>query len=208
MKHYRTLLSLAFCALLLLLPCRAYAAGYTELTAEIPFAFQNDSSVPHTCSAAIEPVDGAPAPEQSEAQAESGGEGRFVLRFSSPGTFRYRICQTEKDVSGVIYDDRVYTVTVAVRNAEGGGLAWSMWATLNGEEKLGAIAFVNRGQVSGPDPDPSPEPAPSPGKTGQTPQTGDNSRLELYCAMMAASVLTLVFITAAGKHGKKEGDGI
>lgn len=236
-KNYKAVLSLAFCALLLLLPCRTYAANVTELTVEIPFSFRNDSSVPHTCKVAIEPIDGAPAPEQSVAETEDGKEGRLTLRFSHSGLFQYRVYQTGKDVGGVIYDDRIYTVTFVVRNAKTGGLSCTKWAYLNGEEKVDAIAFINCGkpdEPASPEAEDSEAGSPEAGATeagspeagvtesgilapeissegtgiGELPGTGDNSRLELYLTTLFSSMLTLVFIAIAGKHGRKEGDRI
>lgn len=202
MKHCKAALSLAFCALLLFLPCRAYAAGYAKLTAEISFSFRNESSVSHTCTAVIEPIDGAPAPQQTQAEVQSGGDGRFTVCFSEPGKFQYRIYQTNKDKNGVVYDDRVYTVTVAVRDANDGGLAFSVWATSDGEEKVDSIEFVNRGLA------PEGEPVTRSNNNINPPPTGGGGSLDLYCKIMVLSALLLFYNATVKKYRRKAGDGI
>lgn len=179
MKHYKAVLNLLLCALLFFVPSKAFASVNTTLTLTIPFSFQNNSAVAHTCTAVMELLNGAPSPDATTVTATSGSEGAFTLHFSHSGTYQYRVYQTNKNNNNVVYDERVYTVTVAVRKVNE-GLASSMWITQDGVEKLDAIAFINSGKAPSSEPgtttpgdNPGDEPSSEPGVTN--PNQTDNS---------------------------------
>lgn len=134
-----------------IMPCYTCVAESSEITADIPVTLQNDTSVSHTGTFVFEPLDGAPAPEQTEIEITGSGKDSFFVHFAQPGSFQYRIYQINKDENGIIYDDRVYTITITVRRTEGRNLSYTMWATINGEEKVPSIDFVNRDRNSGDD---------------------------------------------------------
>lgn len=155
MNINKAFLSSMLCTLLILLlsPCFAYGAGYGEITAEIPVAFQNSSSTAHDCIAVIEPIDDAVKPQQGEITVESGGESRFKITFDKPGTAKYKIYQKAGNKSGVIYDDSVYLVTAAAVNSPNGEsepkLEYVIYATLNGAQKTDSIRFENTDKETG-----------------------------------------------------------
>lgn len=112
------------------------------------------------------------------------GAGELILpeiNYTASGKYTYTVSELDTAAAGYTYDTSVYTVTVTVEN-EGGlkisGTEISM--SKNGKiySNLSEVVFTN-----------SYAPA---DKTGELPKMSDSFQPELYCALLAASVLGFI----------------
>lgn len=158
------------------MPIQAFAME--DLTVEIPFKVENTPG-----TVVMEALDGAPSPAVAEFQNVT--EGVFALSVASPGDYNYRIYQIAGDESDVTYDDTVYNVTVSVFVNDSGELYAVVTFCIDGDShKPDEVKFTNT--LS------EPEPTPSTPDDHDPPQTGDNSHLELYMALMLISAILLM----------------
>ena len=166
--------------LLLLLVMTIPAFALEAVTVEISFAVKN---APGTV--VIEAVDDAPLPEQTV--FETATEGVLELSFSEPGNYEYKIYQKPGTGSGVTYDSTVYSVCVAVFTNEDGSLYCVVAANIEGSaQKADDVVFENTVEPT------------SPSTPGNTPQTGDDSRLGLWILLMALSLVGIVAFSVFG----------
>lgn len=140
---------------------------------------------------------GEPMPESSSAVVKGSGQAEFgPMTYTVPGDYHYSISQKKGNAVNYTYDTSIYTVTVRVVNAENGGLTAEVWAVKDGQsDKADKIVFAN--EYSAPK---APE---KPAGPTQTPQTGDASNVNLFAALLAASVLVMLII---GIRGRRRGE--
>lgn len=183
--------------LMLAMPFQVFAEG--AATAEIPFAVKNASG-----TVVIEAVDGAPLPEQTEFTGVS--TGKFLMSFTEPGDYCYKIYQKSGTEQGVAYDSTVYAVCISVFVNEDGSL-YSV-AAINIEsssQKTDDIVFENTlaepsepskpNEPSDPSKPSEPTEPTSPNSPSTPPSTGDNSRLGLWVLLMAFSLLGIAVVS-------------
>ena len=63
--------------------------------------------------------DDAPMPENTTLQIKGNGENKYVITYDTAGKFVYRIKEVEGGNSAMKYDERVYSLTVAVTELDG-----------------------------------------------------------------------------------------
>ena len=145
--------------MILALPLQAFAMA--EVSAELPFSVENVGG-----TVVIEGVDGAPLPELTVLKDVTGGV--FKLSFSQPDTYRYRVYQqVPENANGVIYDTKVYNVTVSVLADNEGALNCVFTISIDGfAEKHESIVFVN--ELPEADEDPPGQTSTAPNSTTQT----------------------------------------
>lgn len=110
--------------------------------------------------------------------------------------FTYTVKEIKGSDPRVTYDEASYTVVLTVKDNDQGGIAVSY--TVNGKED-GVIEFTNHYA-----PDPAPNPAPNPDPAlPDIPQTGDQSGLYLWFALLFVSGGSLLCISLRGKKKKE-----
>ena len=165
--------------LLMLLPVSAAAAqtacgGEAVLPVQVTLSGRAGRSQRFTVT--LEPLDSdAPASDPASLTVyackpgETEASGSFVIRYTAPGIYRYRMCQQPGSASGITYDPTVYYVTLTVFYDTQGVLQSTLAVRRNAAdaaEKGGQILFSNRGASHTPS-DPA---APPSGKLIQTGQ--------------------------------------
>ena len=129
-----------------------------------------------------------PMPEKSSGTVK--GSGQVVLgpmTYTVPGDYHYRISQKGGNAEGYTYDTAVYTVTVRVVNGEDDGLNAEVWAVKDGgSDKVEEILFSNA--YKAPEEPKKPE---EPNKPA-APQTGDQTHVRLFAALLGLSVLVMI----------------
>ena len=175
MNGKKLIVAISLIVLLLALSIQTFAAE--SVTAEIPFIIEN---IPGT--AVIVALDGAPLPEQTV--FEGVFEGSFEISYSAPGNYYYMIYQEPGSEDGIEYDEIVYSACVSVFQNEDGGMYCVTEVSIESSAlKTDAVMFGN--YVSEPsEPDDS--------EDSDTPQTGDNSKLPLWFALMFVSFSGIV----------------
>lgn len=126
----------------------------------------------------LKPLDqDAPMPDSAELTLSAGetdaqeAAGSFVIRYTAPGIYRYRVAQRQGVTPGITYDTAVYYVTVTVFYDGQGMLQCAVAVRRNAPDaakKSEGITFSNRGRGSShPPSDPA---VPASGKLIQTGQ--------------------------------------
>ena len=104
----------------------------------------------------LEPLDqDAPMPDSAELTLSAGetdaqeAAGSFVIRYTAPGIYRYRVAQRQGVTPGITYDTAVYYVTVTVFYDGQGMLQCAVAVRRNAPDaakKSEGITFSNRGR--------------------------------------------------------------
>lgn len=133
-----------------------------------------------------------PMPEKSSSTVK--GSGQVILgpmTYTVPGDYYYRISQKVGNAEGYTYDTAVYAVTVRVVNGEDGGLNAEVWAVKDGgSDKVEEILFSNA--YKAPEDPKKPEEPNKPAAPTTAPQTGDQTHVRLFAALLALSVLVMI----------------
>lgn len=155
----------------------AYAMN--ETTAEIPVEVKENGTV------VIESVDNAPLPDDTEMDISNGS---FIISYTEPDTYCYKIYQKKGSDKNTDYDDSVYEVIVSVL-ADDEGLLYSVVSVFNegSDTKSDIASFVNtetKGETNN---------GTGTGTgTNHTPATGDMNIFMLVLAMLCSlSVLVI-----------------
>ena len=206
---------LTFCILLLFVPgllgFSAHAYDYQTVRVGI------EAEVTLGGTVTIIPNVNCPIPDKTEITLKDGEIGRFDIDFSDPGVFDYTV-KTVPDDRDIEFDDTVYNLKFYVTDNDG-RLEMTLIAS-KGEEKYSAerLVFVNT-KKGGDEPTTNPKETPtdSSDKGGSTdnknknPQTGDDTRMEMYFlfAMIASAgllALSIIYLLDTQKKiNKKKG---
>ncbi len=206
---------LTFCIIFLLVPgllsFSAYAYDYQTVRVGI------EAEVTLGGTVTIIPNVNCPIPDKTEITLKDGEIGRFDIDFSDPGVFDYTV-KTVPDDRDIEFDDTVYNLKFYVTDNDG-RLEMTLIAS-KGEEKYSAerLVFVNT-KKGGDEPTTNPKETPtdSSDKGGSTdnknknPQTGDDTRMEMYFlfAMIASAgllALSIIYLLDTQKKiNKKKG---
>ncbi|MDO5123130.1 MAG: FctA domain-containing protein [Eubacteriales bacterium] len=113
-----------------------------------------------------------------------------ALTYEKPGVYTYTISQVQGSNSQCTYDDTVYTMKVYITNRQDGkGLESEIVLSVSGMDgKPDKIKFVNK------------YPLPDNPDNPDGPQTGDNSNMALWFALMMVSLAGAI---GTALHGKK-----
>ncbi|MCH5190574.1 MAG: hypothetical protein J1F23_00270 [Oscillospiraceae bacterium] len=180
--------------LLLAIPVQVFAVE--AATAEISFTVKNASG-----TVVIEAVDNAPLPMQTV--FEGASTGKFLISFSEPGDYCYKVYQNAGTEQDVIYDSTVYTVCISVFLDENGEL-YSVTAVNieNSSQKAEDVEFENTLPTESTEPNVPSEPTEptEPNSPDTPPHTGDESRLELWTLLMALSFIGIIAATVFYKR--------
>ena len=190
----------------------AYAYAYQSVKAEIEVEVILGGKV-----AIISNVN-CPIPEKTELTLKDGEIGKFDIDFTEVGVFDYTV-KTVPDDRDIEFDDTVYNLKFYVTDNDG-RLEMTLIAS-KGEEKYSAerLVFVNT-KKGGDEPTTNPKETPtdSSDKGGSTdnknknPQTGDDTRMEMYFlfAMIASAgllALSIIYLLDTQKMiNKKKND--
>ncbi len=197
-------------AAILLMPVKAQAAEAAyECTARLPVGVTLNGESEEQFVITIAARDGAPMPEQEELLLAGDSTGAFEgFYYTEPGDYVYTVSQVAGSSEGMTYDDAVYTVTIQVTNAAGGGLEAQVYASSSDSpsEKVDAVTFLNTYVDPTPPADDTPEDKPSGSKGDSTPQTGDESPVMQLIVMMivAAAAIVILVITQERKSRKEQ----
>lgn len=202
---------LTFCILILLVPVllgfSAHAYDYQTVRVVI------EAEVTLGGTVTIIPSVNCPIPDKTAITLKDGEIGRFDIDLSEPGVFDYTV-KTIPDERELEFDDTVYDVRIYVTDADGALVATVIVSA--GEEKYSAkhLVFVNKAP-GGEKPTEKPTELPtvkptdkakettapqdsggSSGDKNRTPQTGDDTRMEIYFlfAMIASAGLLALSI--------------
>ena len=177
-------LSVLLLAVTLLFTAAAPAYAAQETDARLVVTVKN---APGTVK--IEALDGAPEPVTAELTLQ--GDGSFLMSFTEPGDYDYKITQIPGTKKGVTYDSTVYHLRVSVISDDEGKLSTQMTLSTEGSaHKPAACVFTNE----------LPTPSPSPKPT--RPKTGDESQPWLYASLFLLSAAGLCALAAAAKKQK------
>ena len=221
-SSFTTLLSLLCLISSLLIPTMtAYAAEGGEVTLTINQTFVNHGTSTPPSDAftyrltPLTPT--APMPTGSNTDGYvftiSGNQERQIgpISFNTLGLFTYELRNTTADTDdNFTIDQSVYMIYIQVTE----GFEVAMIVKLNDDNKVPEILFENSYHAPTasidsttdllPTPTPSPTPSPTPtptltptpipGKPGDGPKTGDFSNPVLWIALIAGSVMLLLFI--------------
>lgn len=148
---------------------------HLDITGDIPSSAKSFTFV-------LEAIDNAPMPERDTLRLTGTESGKFSpIAYSKPGTYHYTVCQVIGDTNGYVYDDTVYDLDVYVTTDDSGSLDAVIWAYEAGDsEKTDEILFTNQ-YLS---------------ESGETPQTGDTSKIGFWITISAACLLGLAVVAA------------
>lgn len=129
-----------------------------------------------------------PMPEKSSGTVKGSGQVDLgPMTYTVPGDYHYRISQKVGNAEGYTYDTAVYTVTVRVVNGKDDGLNAEVWAVKDGgSDKVEEILFSNA--YKAPEDPKKPE---EPNKPA-APQTGEQTHMRLFAALLGLSVLVMI----------------
>ncbi len=118
---------------------------------------------------------------------DANGKISFTkITYTKAGTYAYTVKEEATDEAGVTIDSKIYNITVTVTDDGSGQLR----AVIDGDSETGTdLNFVNRYKPGRPN---NPE----------TPQTGDNSNIILWFALLFVSGFILVVSALYSKKGK------
>ena len=120
---------------------------------------------------------------------KNGADGKISftkITYTKAGTYAYTVKEEATNEAGVTMDSKIYNITVTVTDDGSGQLK----AVIDGDSETGTdLNFVNRYKPGRPN---NPE----------TPQTGDNSNIILWFALLFVSGSILVVAALYGKKGK------
>lgn len=135
-----------------------------------------------------------PMPEGSEEQVKkltivgAGEVEAGVIKFDRAGIYEYEFTEVNTGAAGYRYDSSVYRLTFTVTESES-GLRVEKRLTRNGEPSdLPCATFVNEYESRSP----------------FVPKTGDNSRPELWAALLCSSLFGEVILLATGRKRRKD----
>ena len=138
---------------------------YAELPVSVELNGESDEQFHET----IDCGEGQPLPDEAADGLMIAGDASGVFHnfhFTEPGDYVYTVRQESADTEHMTYDGTVYTVTIRVTNAEGGGLQHEIWATTDDapDTKVEELRFLNTYAPPVPTPEttPSAEPTPVP----------------------------------------------
>ena len=131
----------------LLMPVKAQAAEAAyECTACLPVGVTLNGESEEQFVITIAARDGAPMPSQTELVLGGDSTGAFEgFYYTEPGDYVYTVSQVAGSTEGMTYDDAVYTVTIQVTDAAGGGLEAQVCASSSGSPagEVDAGTFLN-----------------------------------------------------------------
>ncbi|MCR4646788.1 MAG: LPXTG cell wall anchor domain-containing protein [Oscillospiraceae bacterium] len=137
------LILLAFCLLAIIaIPANAF----TTLDAIVQvdcMAVKDSQGMTYTI--ALDPLsDNAPKPTNDTIRVMEDGTGRFHIRITEPGTYKYKLYEKKGTNKHVQYDSTVYTVSVYVQASTNNDLVYSVSVT-NGVSttKMDRVEFEN-----------------------------------------------------------------
>ena len=178
----KMLRSIAVCIIAILLMTTTVFAAEEFVSTDIAFHIENG---PGTVT--IEALNDSPAPD--ELVIENIDKGAFIVTFSEPGDYQYRICQKPGNNDNIIYDETVYIVTVSVLRDDDGDLYTILSINFENDSfKQDDIIFKNKIK---PQPTPTPTPVTPPNKA---PDTGDKTNIMFYSILMSLSVIMLTLL--------------
>ena len=187
---------LTFFIISILVPClsgfSAYAYDREPVRAEI------EAEITLGGTAAIIPNVNSPVPEKTEINLKDGETGRFYIDFTEVGVYDYSVKEVPDD-RNLNFDKTVYSIKVYVTD-EDGTLTAAVIASKTGDEssqKLQRLVFVNT--LPGEDETTSVPPEDNtvvPEGKNKNPQTGDDTKMELYflLAILASAGLLAISI--------------
>ncbi len=126
----------------------ARAEDYQTIEAEIPIVCMKvQEREGQDYDIIIEPDDQfSPRPRNEHLMLTEHGTGKFQIDVSEPGTYSYRIYEKPGEDESIIYDSRVYYMTLFVVSNQIGGFSWSISAKIYGEDgKPYIFEFRNEG---------------------------------------------------------------
>ena len=122
------------------------AQAYAPLKAEIP-VFCHAVADPETQIYQISILpenDQIPAPDSDTLSVAENSTGIYEIEITEPGTYRYQISETAGSDPDILYDERIYDVTVFVENGAEDQLVCAVTANAAGRaEKTEQISFLN-----------------------------------------------------------------
>ncbi len=193
-----------------------FAADNLEIT--IPVTVSASGTLPETAEDftiklkaddASNPMpDGADGDEYTMTITGSATKNLPAITYDELGVYTYTIYQVAGNNKKCTYDDKVYSLTVYVTNAEdGSGLEVSAVLYPDTEDDKQACAeFKNQYEVVTPTPTtvPTATPTPASSKTN-TPGTGDNSAAAEYAVIIAACAgVIAITLLARRKRNNQE----
>lgn len=138
---------------------------------------------------------------------KDGEEGKFVIRYTEPGTYHYTISQDKGTDAKTTYDDTVYAVDVYVMNDEQGVMTAEPVVYIKGSSgKKDKVSFVNQKKEAPPEKeDPSSDSQKKPESNGPVSsiQTGDSNLSYLYAGLCAISGFLLLAMVMLKKRKAK-----
>lgn len=156
----------------------------------------------------------SPFPSSSKLTLEDGKDGVFHIDFDAPGIYNYEIMVMPDDRE-ITYDTTVYTARVSVKETDRGLDAYLFIFDKATQEKQSEVRFEN---TLLPPTEPPTEPQTHPVSTltatestlsGHQPQTGDDTKMEMYLliAMIASAglfMLAVMYTVDTNKLCKKK----
>lgn len=204
---------MTFCILMLFVPGLLGFSAHAYDYQTVRFGIEAEVTLGGTVT--IIPSVNCPIPDKTELTLQDGEIGRFDIDFSEPGVFDYTV-KTIPDERELEFDDTVYNVRIYVTDGDGALVATVIVST--GEEKYSAerLVFVNA-EKSNDEPTTNSTDTPtessdnggSPLDKNKNPQTGDDTRMEMYFlfAMIASAgllTLSIVYLIDTQKNDKQE----
>ena len=116
--------------------------------AELPVSVELNGESDEQFHVTIDCGEGQPLPDEAADGLMIAGDASGVFHnfhFTEPGDYVYTVRQESADTEHMTYDGTVYTVTIRVTNAEGGGLQHEIWATTDDapDTKVEELRFLN-----------------------------------------------------------------
>lgn len=145
--------------------------------------------------------------EPLKLEMKNGEEGRFVLGFTSPGTYHYTVRQATGKNESIQYDDTVYAVDVYVTEDADGEMSADPVAYVKGrKEKKEKLTFLNKMETSGKSGGNTKGSTGNgvTGGTNQAPKTEDTSNARIWMCLLCLSAVLLLAVMARWKQGKEE----
>lgn len=175
-------------AVLILLILPVYAASEpAEWILEVENSLTGDRpSTAESFTFVLEPVDGAPMPEQDMITITGEGRASFpAVTYTEPEDYHYTLREVKGSTQGYIYDETVYNITVQVIMDDEGGLAAVVYISEEGSDLKAEKALFSNKYVSL-------LPDNQKGDTGKTPQTGDGASPALWLILCGGSLIGLI----------------